>query len=670
MTTLMKCCPVSLIAALLIMATSATARAQSTVTADQLLAEADQLKAAGEMTPEAANAIANQAVKILTAGDPAGPLDSGTMARLAKLAEPAVATLTAEQQQALQDALAGAAFNADDPNLESLNPTYDWLHFRVATMHASASPREVTQALVKEWIDAVGIEKLSVEMTRWCLEQMLPQKTDRNAFSVAWTGQLTPPSSGDYVFSVCPINVNKELAPDETVQHSMVVSVDGQQVVNANPDDWRSQGTPIQLQANQPKSLQVELNYTSTDGTYGDSPHALLYWEGPGISRQIVPTDVLTPPDGQEHGLRAQYRWTEAGQPLEVIQQDRNVEFAWATCRDVAPSDPELVAALSQRLWTLVTDPVYIAQQTADPPPKHAHPYFRNYTSTEFLTCAQRGEFLEFLQQTPELLRRADETQLLRLYQALRFGNAEGAVDMLGTWMQFHADALPALGRDDFYHDRRFYGIAALYLMFRAPDDRQYQQFQDRFLEMPNGDCCLSVAYTVAYCHLMNGSIDDWISIVDAKAENPNLSDDQRVNWLLARAYTEEIRYDPPGRSLNLPGRLSAGLPWIDEAALVVESPDVSKRIRMERIARLVATSQWDAAEEAMQAEPDLAAEWGEKLDSLKQQAEAAAQEQAEASRAAYISELERRRNSVTLNGDTTSAARYDDIIGTQPDDQ
>ena len=277
------------------------------------------------------------------------------------------------------------------------------------TCHAIADSwrfRESTQDLVEQWIVATGIDQLAVEQARWCLEQSLPQNAERNTFTAVWTGRLSPPRAGQYTFSVSPININKSGPPLETVKHSIKVLVSDQLLVDANPIEWKSIGTPIQLEADRPVPLRVELSYSSTDGTFGDSPHAFFFWEGPGIEKQIVPPDVLTSGEGDDKGLQSEYRWNDAGQEHVAVQRDQNIEFAWATCRDLAPRNPELATELTKRLWQLAVDPAYLASKLVDPPPPQAHVYFRNYTSTEFLSIAQRRQFLQILQQNPRLLKR------------------------------------------------------------------------------------------------------------------------------------------------------------------------------------------------------------------------------------------------------------------------
>jgi hypothetical protein len=180
-------------------------------------------------------------------------------------------------------------------------------------------------------------------------------KHNRKAFTATWTGFVTPPRTGQFVFSICPINVNKEIG-NEFVRNTMEVWIDRTRVVSATPAKWQWGGSAVQLTAGHAVPIRIEVDYQIGRPTNSDSPHAFLYWEGPGLNRQIVPGAVLTPPNGDGQGLEGVYRWIEKAEPKEVIQRNSSIEFAWSTSRSVAPRHPELIAQLTERLWKLSTD--------------------------------------------------------------------------------------------------------------------------------------------------------------------------------------------------------------------------------------------------------------------------------------------------------------------------
>ena len=97
-------------------------------------------------------------------------------------------------------------------------------------------------------------------------------------FSVRWTGSLTPPESGMYVFST---------NSDDGVR----LWVGGDSIVNNWSDHSATvnPGAPIYLEAGVPVSIRMEYYEAGGDAV------AQLLWRGPGIENQIIPGAFLTP---------------------------------------------------------------------------------------------------------------------------------------------------------------------------------------------------------------------------------------------------------------------------------------------------------------------------------------------------------------------------------------
>jgi hypothetical protein len=97
-------------------------------------------------------------------------------------------------------------------------------------------------------------------------------------FSVRWTGSLTPPESGLYVFST---------NSDDGVR----LWVGGDSIVNNWSDHSATvnPGAPIYLEAGEPVAIRMEYYENGGDAV------AQLLWRGPGIDNQIIPAEFLTP---------------------------------------------------------------------------------------------------------------------------------------------------------------------------------------------------------------------------------------------------------------------------------------------------------------------------------------------------------------------------------------
>ena len=584
--------------------------------------------------------------------------------------------------------------------------SFDELRAGVTGLQSKGDSGDSIPKLIDEWLDGKDINGLSVEQVEWCLAKSLPNKTDRKAFSVVWTGFLTPPRQGNYTFSVSPINVNKRFGPD-FVRHTISVSIAGMTVVDvgpkedkkpvgrsdsqlrelaeAQPAEWQWMGAPIELKAGQPVPVHVEMAYECREPSQADSPSVILFWEGPGMDRRPVDREVFTLPDQTGKGLKAEYQLQYQTEPRTVVQVSPNVDYAWATPADVAPINPELVARLTNRLWHLCTASDYFAECTAG---RIVHAYFQDNRSTEFLSCAQRREFLQLLTENPELLNRVDDEQLVQLYRNLRFGAEYDAVDMLGAWMQLHADVTPKITADFFRENRQLYAKLAIHLARQLPDG--YRVLHDRYLEMPDGRCALPVAYTLSYSVLAVPPVltdlenikrpkspsSDWSELLDAKLEDTSITGDVRVNWLIAEAQSLEQRGPVLSGSSRPHETYLAGMGWLTEAHVVVEENATRTRIYAEEVARAAALNRESQVNELLHAAADTVPP--EELNAWRAATEAISQKwrdrrvaDSQLVRSAYIKTIQRRRERASQRNDDKTVERYDEILKNwSPDSQ
>jgi hypothetical protein len=640
----------------------------SDLNAPELIAEADRLKSVGELNEERRVSLGKRAVDLLSNNEE-GPHTNNQLARLAKLSEPAISSLTVEQQQLLESALSSIEFDANDAELESIDPYYDWIHFQIASMKNSGASQQEIGERVAAWIEEVGLEQLSIEKTRWCLEQCLPQLGDRSDFSVAWEGVLVAPTSGEYTFSVFPGSSNKSGPLGECV-HSLSVKIGDQQAVNATPESWSWEGETIQLEAGESYPFEAQMTYSAAVPNYGDSPHAILSWKGPGFSRSVVPASAFRAAE-QESGLQATYRWFENGGLQESIRSEANIEFAWAGTKNIAPRDSELVAKLKNRLFELATEPEYLASLIGpqDERPAHKHVYFRNYFCAEYLTCAQRRGFLSAINQQPELLRQADATEILRLYQSFRFGDELEAVKVLGNWLHLNGDVSPQFSDNFFDSNRRFYRTIALYLKWRGSDLQE--KFEQDYLLTSEDECSLPVAYSLSYCYLMGGVMGEWIAKLDERLADQTLTAKQRIAWLLARAQAAELEMCSSDRFVECEGRLLAGQQWLDEARLIAD-PDDRLATEKELLTRLASSGSLDSTLSRINELLDRSdqpsqrqelTQWQTQVTQLTERRDTLREDAAAEADLAYRKDLEKQRDAAIASGDDATAASYSEIL-------
>ena len=300
--------------------------------------------------------------------------------------------------------------------------TFEQLQSQVDALRMVGDAEDQVPALVEAWLSRKDIDQLGLDTVEWCLHAVLPNKTQRTGISAIWTGFVTAPRPGTYVFSISPINVNKSFGLDR-VKHSITVSLAGTKVLDSGPkripsdpdipvkergrhaftrdERWDWKGAPIDLKGGEPVPIRIEMQFACEKQKGNDSPSAMLFWEGPGTVRQPVPSTALTLPDSSTNGLKAEYQVTEGKDASTIEQVSSNVEYAWTTPANAAPRNPDLVAELTRRLWTLSTDPAFVSQCAAG---LATHPYFQDERNTECLSCAQREQFAKLLQNNPELM--------------------------------------------------------------------------------------------------------------------------------------------------------------------------------------------------------------------------------------------------------------------------
>lgn len=613
-------------------------------------------------------------VQLLLEADLRDPSQEAAVRQLAEQAQPLLQSLSEEQRARLRQSLA-------KQTAASAQLTFGQFQTAVTLMEGIGEPAASIQNLVEAWLKVRPIDRLSVDEAQFCLLKSLPGDDSRRSFTATWTGRLVPPSTGDYVFSTTPINVNQALGRHETVRHSVKVSLNGQPVLDASPDKWAFEGTPVTLQARQAIPIRVDVEYQAAPGADTDaaSPSALLFWAGPGFGRSIVSPQALFLPAVDENGVLADYRWEENQRPVAVSQPCRSIDFAWRGPSDIAPRNPELVAQLTNRLWQVATSPDYLGNCASG---ELTHVFLQDVRAATYLSSDQRRQFLQILIQQPNLLRLASRSQVLQAYRAFRFGAEEDALDMVGTWMQLQKDTAPQLSID-FFQDNRspFWNLGEC--LAQLPS-QQVNDFRDSYLETSNGGCSLPAAYALGYAFasLRNATSNstrtdradtgrspqpasdyfkEWVEFLDNRIAGETVQGEARVNWLLARAHAEEIPRVAIRKGAAVREELFSGIGWINEARLVAEIDHTQQRLAQEVVARFAAYGMWSDAENEMQSRvmPAEAARWKSELVRLKSAADSRLSSEQRRVHESKLTEFERRRQAAADRRDDAAVQRY-----------
>jgi len=253
-------------------------------------------------------------------------------------------------------------------------------------------------------------------------------------------------------------------------------------------------------------------------------------------------------------------------------------------------------------------------------------------------------------------------------------GSTETALDVFGQWAKQNASiecelppSIQAQGFD--FGNRKAYHTMAMSAVKEMPS--HVGRMQNEFLELPDGSCCLPVAYTLGYSYLMQDKLDEWIALLDAKLAQNTLTGDRRANWLIARAHADEIRLGTRDPFMLVVDRPLDGRDHLDLAYLTAEDPDVKLRITREIVGRLAATTQFDMARSMLDkaagtASADRAsdiAEWRDSVAKLQEEYTAAEAASADNVKKSYIESLQRRRDKAAADGNTKAVSRYDAMI-------
>ncbi len=582
-----------------------------------------------------------------------------------RLGEAAESTLTPAQRAELlakSDASMGAV-------------TYKQLleHLYYKTKFLQSKNAEVVLAnhrrRVADWCAANDCKGMPQEQVDWLVNKMMPEylgSIGLREIDAVWDTTITPSRSGDYVFSVGPLNLGRS---DEEASHLhqwLTIEVGGRRVLTATPQTWQSESSSVSLQKGQPARVKVSLKYRLKD-LMSLPMHVQLSWRGPGIASQPIAAKYFKIEGEGKPGVRLAVTRREAGDEqtctviVNAIDQVLGKHAICAYESTVAAYAEELIGGLiSDAAMSLA-----VAQASdLDPAKRQTHPIIGDSKYRSVLMKATSGirrTVASKLALQPELLRPLDLWTLVYFYDVVRFGAEREALDLVGAWMVAHSNQPSALaGSTSEFYDINRKAFRHLTIPFVLENPENAQWIEQDYLKSKDGECCLPAAYVVAYSHLASGRMLEWIEKLDTELNDKQNTGDSRVNWLIARAMAEEIRSSPEGMT-TYPGmeQITAGMGYLDEAMLVAKSRDAQDRVACEIASRLAAHGKIDAASEAVRNRDALVA-LQRGLQELKSAAKGRDEQERTAANAAFAASLKRRIARANGRSDSAAAAKYE----------
>jgi hypothetical protein len=574
------------------------------------------------------------------------------------------------------------------------NKPYSEIRAKVAMMLRLKAPYPILSNEVKRWIAGGGtIQQVPARDLAFAGVRQLfaDNKLVARSFSVEWVGQINAPQSGDYTFLISPIDINAGYH-ETPFRFNITVMLSGQSIITAGPTSappqsisgypapqqskWVSQANPVTLTAGTPVSLRVLANVDAPLGFPIGSLHALLLWQGPRIAKSLVPASAFSQSGTGNPGLTTTYAWTAGGSPQSMTRTDPMLDFAWTNSPIFLAADTTPASQSADTLWQNTTSADFLAWCTKSGPTVKLHPFLQVPDDVSSgLSTARRDAFLDLLLQNPAMLDAADAKQIVHFYESFRIGTPDKALNAFGAWATRNADLACEISADRVFEGdvRRATAWMAILTTQQLPD--QSTRLQNEFLQLPDGRCSLPVAYTLAYSYVGRKKLADWIGVLDAKLADPALTGDVRVNWLLARAFAQELNRLPPR---HYPFRYSVPSCWpldsatfLNQAIQTAQSPATKMRVAREIVGRLAFARRFSAAKDMLQqllsSLPDdqktVVVAWQHKLDGFVADEAKTVQGRPAAANRAYVATLKVRRDAASKQGNTAAAERYDALI-------
>jgi hypothetical protein len=513
-------------------------------------------------------------------------------------------------------------------------------------------------------------------------------------FSVSWVGQVNAPQSGDYTFSITPIDVNMGYS-QTWARMSMSVTVAGQEMITAGPpappdpntanyqvgtkptSNWVVESNPIALTAGTPVKLQVVVSVKTPQTLPPGTLHAMLFWQGPGIPRQLVPTSAVSQPQTGAPGFQASYSWTSNGQQQNLNRTDPVIDFSWTGASILLAQDPTSANQSSDSMWQTMTSSSFISSLASTTPLK-LHPFLQEPQEASCgLSSARRQAFCDLLVQNPALLDGMDADHAVRFFKVFRGGATDKALNVFGSWAARQADMACVLSNERAFDADTRQALASMAILTTQQLPHQATTLQQGFLQLPDGRCSLPVAYTLMYSQLGLGKLNDWIASLDAKLADPTVTGDLRVNWLLARAQAQEFTRRAPMHypfGFDYPSSWpNDGRAYLYQALAAAQSPSSKLRAAREIAARLTSSHLYQPAKDLLaqlagslpEAERSVITAWQQEIDAfVAADVLAIAAQQSESNRL-YLKTLQDRRAQAASQGNSDAVSRYDALIST-----
>lgn len=454
---------------------------------------------------------------------------------------------------------------------------------------ASGIARKNVADAALNWFDSNAWQSLAPRDMADLANLLEDDKVSANDYSVRFSGQLTPNQTGAFQFIPQARMVNAKLWIGGVLILDTKDTLDPNNPADTDISKISSSvalvngvAVPFQLDLNcvyDPKNDPAPLELREL---YQGWSNFMLHWKGFTGTQGLVPSSVFSPPSGSPPGSTGLRLEIHNGSALNDLQ---GTEYTPDPCwllqgRGALSSNRakqnQLLAQVISKAQSLSTLPVNDQESV----------FWAVKNISQHASLSQQQTLLNSLTQNPTCFQNIPASEMYHLQRSYKHLPGDPAVDAIIAWAKLSPTVDIKFGtypswnlRLDTFNHSNFGGY---WHIARQTQDTDSITKLTAALEEADGSCNQRIARILSFIHKEARTLSQWITLLDQKLVNAQITGDKRVAWLIERAVAECCKHgDPPP--------LLIGRNFLDEALGSAQTESVKLRVVKEIAARLAA---------------------------------------------------------------------------------
>ncbi len=428
----------------------------------------------------------------------------------------------------------------------------DWGILKARTywsMKLRGISQEKIDELLQRWIVNHDLSKLSLQEKINISNDMARPQLDRHKLSIQWTGNITPNTSGEYVFS------RKHIRPDignyihgnlSGKERFMKVWIGEQLVMDTSDRAFVS--VPVRLNAGQSQGIKIDFCHLSNHSMpLGRFPVADLAWslKDSQTDAVSVPDSVFTTSNEEGQvltGLTGRYYGDNAFKELKVSRVDPTIQCSWyggtIACKNQSQRDQIMKHATTEFL-----DSDYL-DKSED---RGLAPLRMQEALANTMNSSQALEFVNKIKSNPALFKDVSDRGGAA-YHANLFATLPGqpmqeyladlVAEVKDTADEFETVLLEGYGEryPSYWNKYRVYA-------WQMTNDLQVQKLRER-LENRDGSANVFVGKVLVFGTYLHTDISkEWFEYIKEKTEDQQITGDAKASWLEVQSMVDEVGF-------------------------------------------------------------------------------------------------------------------------------